>query len=224
MATVGDRLAALLAMQKIELSDGQVAQLVWLVQELLRWNRSRNLTAITQLDEILEKHIIDALTLLPFARSSRRMLDIGSGAGFPALPLKVACPQLEVVSVDAVAKKISFQKHAVRSLGLEGFTALHGRVEELGASSAFEGGFDLVTARAVGKLTLLAELAAPCLAAGGHLVAMKGPEGTNELEEYRDELKAQGWATRHELLQLPESGAQRCLLILTRERGLKRNM
>ena len=84
-----------------------------LVDEMLRWNRSRNLTAITDRDEVLEKHLVDSLTLLPFARQAKRLLDIGSGAGFPALPLKIVCPELAVVSVDAVGKKIDFQRHVV---------------------------------------------------------------------------------------------------------------
>ena len=87
-----------------------VPSLERLTDELLRWNRSRNLTAIVDRDEALEKHLVDSLTLLPFARQSTRLLDIGSGAGFPALPLKISCPELDVVSVDAVGKKIDFQE------------------------------------------------------------------------------------------------------------------
>lgn len=216
MTAIADRLGRLLALQAIELGGEQVAQLVRLTEELHRWNRSRNLTAISNLDEILEKHIIDSLTLLPYVRSSRRMLDMGSGAGFPGLPVKICCPSLELVSVDAVAKKVSFQKHAARLLQLEGFTAQHGRMEALGKTPAFAGRFDLVTARAVGSLLLLSRLAGPCLAAGGHLIAMKGPEGVTEREDHQAQLLAEGWTVRCEMLRLPVSGARRCLLILNR--------
>ena len=216
MKPVADSLGQLLALQDIVLWEEQVAQLVKLTEELLRWNRSRNLTAISTLDEILEKHIIDSLTLLPFARLSRRMLDMGSGAGFPGLPVKVCCPSLEVVSVDAAAKKISFQKHAARMLKLEGFAAQHGRMETLGKTPAFAGRFDLVSARAVGSLSLLTRLAGPCLADEGQLIAMKGPDGVNEYQDNRAQLLAEGWTVRCEMLRLPVSGARRCLLICNR--------
>lgn len=216
MASAEGRLVRLLAGQGIELAEGQVAQLIWLAQELVRWNRRRNLTAISELDEVFEKHIVDSLTLLPYARQSRRMLDIGSGAGFPVLPLKIACPQLEAVSIDAVAKKLSFQKHAARVLGLDRFAALHGRLGALPDPLASAGVFDLVTARAVGKLSLLTKLAAPCLSPGGYLIAMKGPEGVVELQEWREQLESEGWKARCETLRLVESQARRSLLILNR--------
>ena len=187
-----------------------------LVEELLRWNPRRNLTAITDRDEVQEKHLIDSLTLLPFARQATRLLDIGSGAGFPALPLKIACPELEVVSVDAVGKKVDFQRHVVRTLGLHGFTALHERVERLVDHQDYRAGFNLVTARALCSLDELAVLAEPFLAPGGRLVAMKGPEGSRELSEQHDLLRQSGWSVSLHSLNLPVSGAERCLVELVR--------
>ncbi len=184
-----------------------------LVDELLRWNPRRNLTAITDRDEVLEKHLVDSLTLLPFVRQATRLLDIGSGAGFPALPLKIVCPELEVVSVDAVGKKIDFQRHVARMLGLKGFTALHERVEKLTTSWA---AFDLVTARALCSLSELIVLAKPFLRPGGCLVAMKGPEGDGEFCRQHDLLKQEGWSATLHRLKLPVSGAERCLIKLTR--------
>ncbi len=184
-----------------------------LIEELLRWNHRRNLTAIIDREEVLEKHLIDSLTLLPFARQSTHLLDIGSGAGFPALPLKIACPELSVVSVEAVGKKIDFQRHISRTLGLQGFTVLHQRVEML---TDYRAAFDLVTARALCSLGGLIALAGPFLAPGGRLVAMKGPEGHLEFLAQQDLLKQQGWnATLHKL-KLPVSRAERCLIELTR--------
>ncbi len=218
MDTAAEKLTRLLGLQSIDVTREQVAQLAWLSQELLRWNRSRNLTAITDLDEVLEKHIIDSLTLLPHLRQVRRLLDIGSGAGFPVLPLKIACPPLEAVSVDAVAKKIAFQKHVIRSLGLSHCSPLHGRLEQLTGTPALGEGYDLVTARAVGPLALLVKLAEPCLANGGRLIAMKGPEGATELAQERPQLLRQGWTVSQESFCLQKSGARRCLLILGREK------
>lgn len=213
----GLSLAGQLALLGISVPPVALEQLEWLGTELLRWNRTHNLTAITDPDEIREKHLADALTLLPQLSGAARLLDLGSGAGFPALPLKIARPELEVVAVDAVAKKIAFQRHVARALRLSGFTAIHGRAENLPATPVCAPGFDVVTARALGNLPLLARLAAPCLAPGGRLIAMKGAEGAAELAAAQEELETLGFVCteRHEL-RLPVSGAERCLLVLVR--------
>ena len=199
---------------KLEISNDSLAQLDLLVDELLRWTKRRNLTAITDRDEVLEKHLVDSLTMLPFARTAGRLLDMGSGAGFPALPLKIVCPALEVVSVDAVGKKIDFQKHVARKLGLSSFTGLHARIQNLQEEENYRGGFDLVTARALTSLEDLVAMAEPFLEPGGRLVAMKGPEGEQEFSAYRNRLSESGWSIALHRLVLPRSGAQRCLIEL----------
>ena len=206
-------LSALLLKQELDVAIETVALLERLVDELLRWNPRRNLTAITDRAEVLEKHLVDSLSLLPFARQAKHLLDIGSGAGFPALPLKIVCPELEVVSVDAVGKKIEFQRHVVRTLALKGFAARHARVETL---TEYRGGFDLVTARALCSLEELVVMAEPFLTRGGRLVAMKGPEGVREYLEQQDVLKRAGWSVVLHRLNLPVSGAERCLVELSR--------
>jgi 16S rRNA (guanine527-N7)-methyltransferase len=205
-------------LQKLELevSNDSLAQLEVLVDELLRWTKRRNLTAITDRDEVLEKHLVDSLTMLPFAKSAGRLLDIGSGAGFPALPLKIACPALEIVSVDAVGKKIDFQKHVARKLGLRSFTGLHARIQDLEEEEIYRAGFDLVTARALTSLEDLVAMAEPFLEPGGRLVAMKGPEGEQEISTARSRLCKAGWSIVLHPLVLPRSRAQRCLIELAR--------
>lgn len=217
MSEAADILKKLLKEQTLNLTSKQVEQLVWLMDELLRWNQRRNLTAITQPLDVVEKHVLDSLSLLPYLPEHGRLLDIGSGAGFPGLPLKIACPALEVVSVDAVAKKIQFQRHVARSLRLNGFTAVHGRVEECRQHPDFQEGFDRVTARAVTQLGPLVALAADYVRPDGALVAMKGPEGLHEWQECCVELAAAGWQLQLESLRLPRSGAERNLLILSRK-------
>ncbi len=205
-------------LQKLELEipHDSLEQLELLVDELLRWTKRRNLTAITDRDEVLEKHLVDSLTMLPFARQASRLLDIGSGAGFPALPLKIVCSALEVVSVDAVGKKIDFQKHVARKLGLPSFTGLHARIQDLQEDESYRAGFDLVTARALTSLEDLVAMAEPFLAPGGRLVAMKGPEGEQEYSASRNRLCESGWSLALHRLVLPRSGAQRCLIELAR--------
>jgi 16S rRNA (guanine527-N7)-methyltransferase len=208
-------LADLLTPLGINLGAVALEQLEWLGQELLRWNRTHNLTAITDPIEVCEKHLADSLTLLPLLGNARRLLDLGSGAGFPAMPVKIVCSDLEVVAVDAVGKKVAFQRHVARTLKLSGFTAVHGRAEALPGTPLCDTGFDLVTARALGSLPMLARLTRPCLATGGRLVAMKGAEGAAELEAAREELAALGFAcTARQDLRLPLSGAERMLIVL----------
>lgn len=209
-------LTSLLSQLGYKVDGGAIASLERLVDELLRWNRRRNLTAIVDRNEVLEKHLLDSLTLLPFARSAERLLDIGSGAGFPSLPIKIVCPDLEVVSVDSVGKKIDFQRHVVRALGVQGFRAVHGRIEDLLEDESCCLGFDLVTARALCSLQELVVLAEPFLLPGGHLVAMKGPEGEEEFRAQREQLEQAGWSLSLTRLKLPVSGASRCLIDMSR--------
>ena len=212
-------LAELLPPLGVVLADDVLERLEWLGRELLRWNRTYNLTAITDQVEVRDKHLVDALTLLPLIDGAARLLDLGSGAGFPALPIKIARPLLEVVSVEAIGKKVAFQRHVARTLGLVRFTAVHGRAEDLPGSPLCLAGFDVVTARALGSLPLLARLAAPCLTPGGRLIAMKGAEGAAELAAAQAELAALGFVcSGQHALRLPVSGAERCLLVLARNR------
>jgi 16S rRNA (guanine527-N7)-methyltransferase len=183
--------------------------------ELKRWNRSINLTAIDDPLVALEKHLLDSLTLLPLLSNSERILDFGSGAGLPGIPLKIARPELDVWSVDAVRKKINFQKHIVRHLGLTGFHPWHGRVENFIADLATPIDFSLITARAVADLGKLAELASPLLSVGGRLIAMKGPEGQREVEVSLETLERCGLElVETRCLMLPVSRSDRQLLVL----------
>lgn len=194
--------------------------LIWYMEEMLRWTRRINLTSITDPAEALEKHLLDSLTLLPFVEAGDRLLDIGSGAGLPAIPLKIALPFLQVVAVDAVEKKVAFQRHVARRLGLAGFAPCHGRIEELALRPELAGSFSVVVSRAFAALEEFARLALPFLAPTGRLIAMKGPEGEAELAAARENLSALGLECRNlQRLQLPMSAAGRTLVILARIKG-----
>lgn len=191
----------------------QVAAFARLGDELLAWNRRINLTAITRQDEIVIKHFLDSLTLVPLLRGTETVLDIGSGAGFPAIPLKIALPELTVVTVDSVLKKVHFQRHISRVLGLKGITALHARVEDLHESHPRH--FQVVMSRAFASLESFATLAAPLLAPEGIILAMKGAEGEKEVDAAASCLERLGLSVvRTTNCSLPGDAGRRVIITL----------
>lgn len=151
-------------------------------RELLDWNTRVNLTAITNPEEVLSKHFLDSLSLLQaYDRPQTRLLDIGSGAGFPGLPLKIVRPAWPVVLVEATGKKVAFLRHMIETLELPGITAIHARAEDLAQQREYRAAFDLVTARAVAALPVLLEYAAPFSCVGGIIVLYKKGDLAEEL-------------------------------------------
>ena len=213
-------LQAALAKMAITIDISQEERLLHFLDELLRWNQSINLTAITDRDEALVKHLVDSLTLVPLLRGDETLLDMGSGGGLPGLPLKIVLPGLNLTSVDAVAKKISFQKHVIRSFALTGAVARHGRLEELGRETSLAGHFDLVVARAFASLPDCVRLARPFLKAGGRLIAMKGPEGAKEVLAAETIITQAGFSVQQiEHLALPGGNGERTLITLDLREG-----
>jgi 16S rRNA (guanine527-N7)-methyltransferase len=216
---VNERAKSILATGVAELGVGlttaELGKFYMLAAELKKWGRKINLTAIREDEEIAVKHFLDSLTLLRIIGTTGDILDIGSGGGFPAIPLKIARHKLHVVSVDAVEKKIIFQRHVARHLGLQCFEALHARAEELAAKHA--GRFDWVVSRAFTDIPTFVHIALPLVKEGGRIIAMKGREGREEA--------AAAWASLHDMgvevcemveLRLPGSGDSRSLIVMKR--------
>jgi len=161
-----------------------VGQFLRYRQELLDWNTRFNLTAISDPGEVLSKHFLDSLSLLlVYDKPQTRLLDIGAGAGFPGLPLKIIRPDWHVTLMEATGKKVTFLQHIIEVLQLEGVEALHGRAEELGHKTEYRGAFDVVTARAVASLPVLLEYAAPCCRVGGKIILPKKGDLAEELAQ-----------------------------------------
>jgi 16S rRNA (guanine527-N7)-methyltransferase len=169
----------------IEVSALQMVQLTKFSQILCEWNKRINLTAITHPEEVAIKHFIDSMAVLPFLPNAERLLDIGSGGGFPGLVLAVFRPDLQITSIDSVRKKISFQQHIIRTLGLKGVNALHVRAESLAPAdrSSAANRYDIIVSRALGGLDLFVGLALPLLAPGGTIIAYKGTTSEDERDE-----------------------------------------
>ena len=142
--------------------------------ELLHWNRTTNLTAIADPQAVALNHVVDCAAAAPWVGDARRVLDAGSGGGFPGMVLKILRPDLSFTLVDSVRKKVSFLKYVIRTLGLTGIDAVHGRLEDLGRQPAYRERFDLVVCRAFSSLEHFAIVCRPFLSPGGSLLAMKG--------------------------------------------------
>jgi len=194
----------------VELDATQAAALCRLLDELAHWNRSFNLTAITERREMLTHHLLDSLSILPFLKGER-VLDIGTGAGFPGLPLAIAAPQRRFVLLDSNGKKIRFVAHAVRTLGLRNVEAVHARAEARGGA-AVQGPFDTVVARACAPLPELLRLAESHCAAGTRLLAMKGRRQAEE----RQGLPAHWQIEAEHDLQVPGLDGERHVVMLQR--------
>ena len=181
--------------------------------ELKKWNLKVNLTAITNNREIAIKHFYDSLNLAPYLAADDRLLDIGSGAGLPILPLKIVRPDIYMVSVDAVEKKIHFQRHIIRLLDLKKIEAIHSRIEELHKIELNL--FTVITSRAFTRLDRFVALAAPLLAEGGVLIAMKGEQVESEVSASDNSLKASGFTIASiQHYTLPENMGERVLTFL----------
>lgn len=161
----------------LTVTDTQARQFATHGQCLLEWNRRINLTAITKPEDVAVKHFLDAIAPLAHLPAHGRLLDIGTGGGFPGLPLKVMVPELCVTLIDGVRKKVNFVKHVIRQLELGSIQALHARAEELGRDRAYAGGFQTIVCRALADPDHLLGLAEPLLAPGGRIIAYQGPQG-----------------------------------------------
>ncbi len=184
------------------------------LDRLEHWNARHNLTAIRDRGQALEKHLIDSLSLLPLLPPATRLLDFGSGAGLPGLPLAIVRPDIRLCSLEAVGKKAVFQRQVVRQLALPRVEVVQRRLETFAAEPARQKSFDRIVFRAVGRVDRFAPLVGPLLAAGGLLVAMKGAEGE---DEWRDLPESGLRPLEKKVLELPFSRATRQLLVWEKE-------
>ncbi|MBN1932011.1 MAG: 16S rRNA (guanine(527)-N(7))-methyltransferase RsmG [Desulfobacterales bacterium] len=165
----------------IDIEKEKVDQLAIYALELSRWNQKVNLTAITDPVEIAVKHFLDSIAPEPFIPPSALMLDIGSGSGFPGIPLKILLPSLSVTLIDASRKKASFLSHIIRNLKLQDIQAFHMRAEDLARKRALVKGYDVIICRALSSLKTFIVMASPLLAKDGMIVALKGNDVKKEI-------------------------------------------
>jgi 16S rRNA (guanine527-N7)-methyltransferase len=190
--------------------------------ELVTWNEKFNLTTITDYDQVQIRHFLDSLTCLLAVRGRAldlgrptRAIDIGAGAGFPGLPLKIVCPGLQLTLLEATGKKVGFLEHIASRLGLVGVEVIKGRAEELGRDVAHRERYDLALARAVAELPVLVEYALPFCRLGGLFVAQKGAEGDAEARAAESAIATLGGVLRRVVhLELPGLAEPRSLVVI----------
>lgn len=194
----------------IELSDEDVALFIRYLDELKVWNRKINLTGLTTDRDIIINHFLDSLSAYHFVREGTRLLDIGSGAGFPGIPLKIVSPSLEVTLLDSSHKKVMFMRELVRSLGLERISAVWGRAEAVG-NSIERSSFDRVISRAVGQIPDILRLSDPYLAAKGRIILMRGRRVGEEWKHSEAQVKGRFKLVEKRELTLPFGGQSRAI-------------
>ncbi len=171
----------------IELSESQIEKFFNYGELLLDWNSKINLTTITDPREIITKHFLDSLVFVKWLRNLKStvrfsLADLGSGAGFPGIPIKIIEPGLRVVLIDSLAKRLNFLQEVIDSLELDDIETYHARAEDIGRDIKFRERFDITTARAVAELPVLLEYTSPLLKVGGRLLAAKGFEPEKEIK------------------------------------------
>ena len=174
---------------EIQIDRGKIDQFGIHAFELIKWTRKTNLTAISDPLEIAVKHFLDSIAPAPIIPPDISLLDIGSGGGFPGIPLKIMIPSLSVTLIDASRKKVSFLRHVIRMLGLDNIEACHVRVEDLSRDRILNNTYDVIVSRALSSMVNFVQMSLPLLAKNGFIIAMIGKASVKEIESIQSLIK-----------------------------------
>ena len=208
-----------LSKRNFKLNEKQINQFNQYFTSLIAANQKVNLTRITEEDDVYLKHFFDSLT--PLFTSSEvfkpgdTVCDVGAGAGFPSIPLKILQPELKVTIVDSLGKRLTFLQDLIEKLQLQDVKLVHGRAEDIGQNKLYREQFDIVTARAVANMAVLSEYCLPLVKKSGYFVALKGPKAEKELQDGQKAISLLGGKViQTEELQLPTSSEERTLILV----------
>ena len=199
----------------IKFTEEQLNQFYKYMNLLLEWNEKINLTAITDPNEVILKHFIDSLTINKYIKENSTLADVGTGAGFPGIPLKILRPDLKITLVDSLNKRINFLNEVINKLNLVNIETVHSRIEDFGKDKKYRESFDFVTARAVANLAVLSEYLLPIAQVGGQCVCMKGSSVEEELSNGKNAIKVLGGKIKNiDEFVLPDSDMSRNVIII----------
>ncbi len=199
----------------IEFDDKQINQFYDYMNLLLEWNEKINLTAIVEPEEVILKHFIDSLTINKYIEKNKTIADVGTGAGFPGIPLKIYRPDLNVTLVDSLNKRINFLNEVIDKLDLKEISTVHSRVEDFGRDKKYRESFDYVTARAVANLTTLSEYLIPITKVNGKCICMKGNDVKEEITNSKNAINLLGGKiSKIDEFKLPNSDISRNVIII----------
>ncbi|MBS3678682.1 16S rRNA (guanine(527)-N(7))-methyltransferase RsmG [Ornithinibacillus massiliensis] len=213
--------AAELEKQGIVLTDRQLEQFRIYFETLVEWNEKINLTALTAEEDVYLKHFYDSISAAFYHdfTTAQQICDVGAGAGFPSIPLKICFPHLKVTIVDSLQKRIGFLNHLAAQLELTDVAFYHDRAETFGKNSKFRESFDTVMARAVARMSVLSELCIPLAKKDGVLIAMKGAQANEELQSGKTAIEVLGGEIEStHTFTLPEENSERSIVIISKKR------
>lgn len=216
-----EQFAAELAKKDISLSENQLEQFALYYQLLIEWNEKVNLTALTSEEDVYLKHFYDSITTAFYHDFTKvdTICDVGAGAGFPSIPLKICFPQIKLTIVDSLNKRINFLNELANKLQLQSVSFYHSRAEDFGRNKQFRESFDVVTARAVARMSVLSELCLPLVKQGGHFIALKGSQATDELAGAEKAINILGGVleTVHSFY-LPHEASERNIITINKQK------
>lgn len=214
-----------LALLNISLNKNQIEQFYRYYELLIEWNKVMNLTTITDYNEVNEKHFIDSLSIVKILDflDIKTVIDVGTGAGFPGIPLKIVFPHLKIVLLDSLQKRVNFLDTVINEIGLNSIITLHGRAEDFARKSEYREQFDLCISRAVANLSVLSEYCIPYVKKGGIFIAYKSGNMQEELKQSEIAVKVLGGSIENvEKFNLPQSEIERSLILIRKRKSTEK--
>lgn len=201
----------------IDITDEQLKKFYRYMYLLLEWNEKINLTAITETDEVILKHFIDSMTVFKYLVESKNIIDVGTGAGFPGIPIAIMNQNKNITLLDSLNKRINFLNEVCSELKINNIKTYHGRAEEFGHNKQHREKYDIAISRAVANMTTLVEYLIPFIKVGGRCICMKGNDIEEELEQAKFAIKELGGKIEKvERFNLPNSDMERNIIIITK--------
>ena len=203
----------------IKLSVEQLEKFYSYMSLLLEWNEKMNLTAITEPNEIILKHFVDSLTILKEINDNSKVVDVGTGAGFPGIPLSIANESLKITLVDSLNKRLIFLQEVIDKLELKNIEIVHSRAEDFGQNKKYRESFDIATSRAVANLSTLSEYLIPLVKINGKCICMKASDVEEEINQAKNAINVLGGTIEKiEEFKLPESDIGRTIIIINKQK------